>query len=158
MASGSPWPTLRPISGSRSRPSAGVSARVPCGRARWVPSGRAYEVWLPSVSANGHSTFQGSRDQGTHGQGEHAATMLELVHLVGRLQADLVAKAEAAAPWQARAELLQAQVEQLCALPAPPPDVPQDALRRESGAVSPDRTPTPAARHNRPWWASWQRA
>ena len=53
--------------------------------------------------------------------------------------------------WQERCRVLEAQVEQLRALPAPPPDVPSDAPQRESDVVSPDRTqdtgraPQPAA-------------
>ena len=38
--------------------------------------------------------------------------MLELVHLVAQLQGDVVQKAEAAAMWQTRAELLAIQLQQ----------------------------------------------
>ena len=38
--------------------------------------------------------------------------MVELVHLVAQLQDDVVTKAEAAAMWQARAELLAIQLQQ----------------------------------------------
>ena len=41
-----------------------------------------------------------------------APGVVELVQLVSKLQADVVAKAEAAAMWQARAEVLASQLEQ----------------------------------------------
>jgi len=50
-----------------------------------------------------------------------SADLSELVHLVVKLQADVVAKAEAAAMWQARAEMLAAQLDHARALPAPQP-------------------------------------
>jgi hypothetical protein len=44
----------------------------------------------------------------------------------------------AAAMWRERCRILEAQVEQLRALPAPPPDVPQDASGRDSDARPPE--------------------
>jgi hypothetical protein len=108
--------------------------------------GTAYEVWLPAAAHNGHSTDQGGLD---HGQ-----TMLELVRLVAELQP----KAEAAALWQGRCQVLEARVaaleEQLRALPAPLPDVPQDALGCDSERPMPTRQ-GPAQRPKRPWWRWW---
>jgi hypothetical protein len=79
--------------------------------------------------------------------------LLKALELLERAQADVVSKAEAAAMWQARAELLTGQVEQLQrALPAPserPPGGPANGL--------PDKTTgnTPTAR--RAWWRVWAR-
>jgi hypothetical protein len=79
--------------------------------------------------------------------------MLELVRLVAELQP----KAEAAALWQGRCQVLEARVaaleEQLRALP--PPGVPQDALQRESPGQSPEPVQEPAKPRHRPFWRFW---
>ena len=78
-----------------------VRRRVKAGQVqgRQIPTqrGPAWQVWLPTTVDNEvrvDSTVPRTDDQ--------ARTMLELVRLVG----DLQTKAEAAAMWQARAELL----------------------------------------------------
>jgi len=77
-------------------------------------------------------------------RGDDAATvnllpaLTDALQLVRELQHALVAKAEAAAMWQARAEMLASQ------LAAPPPAL-------DSGAEPPPQTPAP----RRPWWRRW---
>jgi hypothetical protein len=63
----------------------------------------------------------------------------ELVVLLARTQAELVQKAEAAAMWQARAEFLAAELDQMKALPAGPETMSNDEI------VSAPR----------PWWRRW---
>jgi hypothetical protein len=86
--------------------------------------------------------------------------LVELVHLVDRLQRDVVARTEAATLWQARAEMLASQLEQAqLALAAPKEPTPQERpfLRDSEGStVEPIQTPT-TARTGRPWWALWRR-
>ena len=83
--------------------------------ARRIPTqrGPAWQVRVPTTGdTEGRVDSQGT-------QTDHGATMLELVRLVGELQP----KAEAAAMWQARAELLADRLDraesQLLALTAP---------------------------------------
>jgi hypothetical protein len=119
-------------------------------RARQVGTrhGPAYQVWVPAATHTGHSEDAGSLD---HGQ-----TMLELVRLVAELQA----RAEAAALWQGRAQVLEAELaqarEQLRTLPAPPPGVPQDAPGRAADAPTPGPDQEPTKPQRRPWWRFWR--
>jgi excisionase family DNA binding protein len=87
------------------------------------------------------------------------APLGDLVAMLRELTERAERNAAAAALWQGRAQVLEAELaqarEQLRALPAPPPDMPQDAPQRESGAVSPEPTPPPAAGRRRPWWRFW---
>jgi excisionase family DNA binding protein len=81
-----------------------------------------------------------------------------LAQLLADAQAELVRKAEAAAMWQARAEMLAGQVERLqLALAAPKPNSSEIAPQRDSehAAVEPAQTSSepPQAR---PWWAFWR--
>jgi len=119
-------------------------------------------------SSNGHSTL------GTPGSAaEHAMhdqplrpELLKALELLERAQVEVVAKAEAAAMWQTRAELLAVQLQQrdreladareeLRALQAPrPADPTPDALQRDSQGVPVDTTQQPAA-PKRPWWRFW---
>jgi excisionase family DNA binding protein len=78
--------------------------------------GQPAEARTSAVSADGQRTSETSA---------LAALLREAIERAER-------NASAAAMWQARAELLHAQVEQLRALPPPPPDVPQDAPERDS--------------------------
>jgi hypothetical protein len=77
--------------------------------------------------------------------------MLALVEQNTKLQAELVAKAEAAAVWQARAEFLAGQLEQAQrALEAP---------KAEPAATEPTpATETVSEPATRPWWRRVLRA
>ena len=78
-----------------------------------------------------------------------------LARLLTDTQAELVQTAAAAAMWQERCRVLEAQVEQLRALPAPPSDAPPDAPRRESDAARVEPVQEPARLGRRPWWRVW---
>lgn len=100
-----------------------------------------------------------SESSGSGGTGSAVSVDLsELVHLVAKLQADVVSKAEAAAMWQARAEMLAAQLEQAQrALPAPqPPQPAQDAPRGDSVAPRYPEASVSATALRRPWWMFWR--
>jgi hypothetical protein len=78
---------------------------------------------------------------------EPSADLSELVALVR----ELIPKAEAAAMWQARAEMLAGQVERLqLALEAPKPDSPEIAPRADSERVASETTQTPSEHSRRP--------
>src|SRR5205085_2045209 len=82
-----------------------------------------------------------------------SAALVELVHLVDRLQHEVVARTEAASLWQARAELLGAQLERAqLALAAPTqPTMPEIAPGSESERVADQRTEgKPHSRNGRP--------
>ena len=65
-----------------------------------------------------------------------------LVDLVAKLNADLVAKAEAAAMWQTRAAVLEAELARL----------------RDLAALGPGRDEiVMTVPSSRPWWAFWRR-
>ena len=91
-----------------------------------TPRGPTWQVRVPTTV---------DTEERVDSQGTHTATMLELVRMVG----DLQAKAEAAAMWQARAELLAERLaaaeSRVLALTAP--QSPQDA----SGAPEPSDPP-----------------
>jgi len=103
---------------------------------------------------------------------EGSAAVLELVRLVAQLQGDVVAKAESAAMWQTRAELLAVQLQQreheladvreeLRALQPPTSaiqdgDSPKIAPQRDSDAPSAEPIQESSATPNgRPWWRFW---
>jgi excisionase family DNA binding protein len=109
------------------------------------------------VSADGHSE-DGHRPVGPDSPSDLSA----IVSLVRELQQQVIVATSAAAMWQGRASVLQervtaleAQVEQLRALPAPPPGVPEDTPQRESDARPPEPVQAPAGPRRRPWWAFW---
>jgi hypothetical protein len=120
--------------------------------------GPTWQVWVPTgVDATGRVDSTGTQ----------AATMLELVRLVGELQA----KAEASAMWQARAELLAHQLgeahERIRMLEAPrepePEPIPEPVP--ETGPWSPPKpgpdgpvrgpSPPPPEGGSVPWWRRW---
>jgi excisionase family DNA binding protein len=68
-------------------------------------------------------------------------TVADVLQLVREARAEAMTKAEAAAMWQARAELLSAELERL-RQPALPAGVSHE---------------TPATELPRPWWAFWRR-
>jgi excisionase family DNA binding protein len=80
-----------------------------------------------------------------------------LAQLLADAQAELVRKAEAAAMWQARAEMLAGQVERLqLALEAPKPDSPEIAPQRDSEASAVATTqPSSETAKRAPWWRFW---
>jgi excisionase family DNA binding protein len=89
----------------------------------------------------------GIADNGRHRSGQRTADTA-LVELVRDLKAELVAKAEAAAMWQARAEFLAGQLEQAQrALEAPK----AETVNVEPAAAD-EATPAPATRR---WWRRW---
>ena len=107
--------------------------------ARQVPTahGPAWQVRVPGAVPDAG---------GVDSPGTQAATVLELVRLVGELQA----KAEAAAMWQGRAETLAVQFaearETIRALQAPPDPEP---------APDPFPEPLPPTPNAAPWWRRW---
>jgi hypothetical protein len=111
---------------------------------RQVPTrtGLAYQVRLVDDQP---LPGQASLGQPTHETVETTRGLVELVQLVRDLQAEVTARTEAAAVWQARAEFLAGEVRQLrAALEAPKaepaaPEPPPDA----------EAIPGPATR---PWW------
>lgn len=86
--------------------------------------------------------------------------LLKVLELLERAQADVVAKAEAAAMWQARAEYLMAERDQLAervrALPAPSSTDTRPGHASEHDSPDPSGQPSthPATPH-RPWWHFW---
>ena len=112
--------------------------------ARQVPTqhGPTWQVRLP----NGVPTVDRVDSGGT--QPDRTASMLELVRMVG----DLQAKAEAAAMWQARAELLAERLaaaeSRILALTAPPSSV---------EAPGAPESPDPTMESSAPWWRAWWR-
>jgi hypothetical protein len=87
------------------------------------------------------------------------APLGDLVAMLPELTERAERNAAAAALWQGRAQVLEAELgqarEQLRALPAPPPGVPQDAPQRESDAATVEPVQDPATPRRRPWWAFW---
>lgn len=88
-----------------------------------------------------------------------SAAMLELVHLVAQLQGDVVGKAEAAAMWQTRAELLAIQLhqaqERILALEAPREPTPfQIAPRGPTDGLGVEMAQE-TTEDKRPWWLRW---
>jgi excisionase family DNA binding protein len=91
------------------------------------------------------------------------APLGDLVAMLRELTERAERNAAAAALWQGRAQVLEAELaqarEQLRALPAgspaPPPHVPQDAPQRESGTPTPEPVQEPARPRHRPWWRLW---
>ena len=92
-------------------------------------------------------------------EGPHLVTAAEVLALVREAQAEALARAEAAAMWQARAEVLAAQLhraqETIRALEAPreaptnaPESRPGGPERVELGGAVPESTPASSA----PWW------
>ena len=86
---------------------------------------------------------------GHHGDG--GCVELELLARLDRMQAELLARTEAAAVWQARAELLAGQLadaqQRILALEAP-----------QTAAVAPEPAPNGEAVPEppmRPWWRRW---
>ncbi len=84
-----------------------------------------------------------------------------LVDLVDRLQRDVVARTEAATLWQARAEMLAAQLQQaqqrILALEAPKEPDPAENTRSEPiDAFRSDVAPEPDEPKRRAWWAFWR--
>jgi hypothetical protein len=155
------WLTLREASAHLGISEKTARRRVKLGTltGRQVPTqhGPTWQVWVPE----GVDT-QGRVDS----TGTQAATMLELVRLVGELQP----KAEAAAMWQARAELLAHQLDAaqqtIRALQAPePPETPiasnpgpigEKPPREPSEPSSPaPMPPTPDGSGRAPWWRRW---
>lgn len=128
----------------------GEQRPTPQGFTWWIRIGEVAEVG----SAPGPHAAQVA---GAHRRPAEAG-VVELVGLVDRLQSDLVHKAEAAAMWQARAEMLAGQVERLqLALEAPKSDTAEIASGSppDNATVEPTQTSseTPQAR---PWWAFWR--
>jgi hypothetical protein len=126
---GGVWLTLREASVHLGISEKTARRRVKLGTltGRQIPTqhGPTWQVWVPQgVDAAGRVDSTGTQ----------AATMLELVRLVGELQA----KAEASAMWQARAELfahqLDAAQQTIRALQAP-----ETPIARNLGAI--DETP-----------------
>jgi hypothetical protein len=117
------------------------------------PHGPTYEVLLDPDATVASAVRQGDARNG----GATATVtppLAELVTLVRDLQADVVRHAAAAAMYQERCRVLEAQVDQLRALPAPT-DRLADAPRRESDVVGRDRPQTPAPSPKRAWWRLW---
>ena len=124
------------------------------GRQVASPRGPMWEVWLddaaPAASVDGQAS---------------QVAMVEALRMMEQLQAELLRRTEAAATWQARAEVLAAQLhraqETIRALEAPreaPADAPESHTAgrgtASSAGVDSDTIPTPAA----PWWRrAWAR-
>jgi hypothetical protein len=118
------------------------------------PHGPAYEVLIdPSATVTPGVRHGDARNGGA--TATVTPPLAELVSLVRDLQADVVRHAATAALYQERCRVLEAQVEQLRALPAPPPDVPADALRADSDAAGAQPVQEPARPRKRPWWRFW---
>jgi hypothetical protein len=127
---------------------------------RWLASGKlagtlTADGW--TVEASDLASFLANRsDRPTGPDGQVAGSDGHLAVLVGHvrdLERQLLDAAAAAAMYQERCRMLEAQVEQLRALPAP--DVPQDAPQRGSGGPTPEPVREPAAARKRPWWRVW---
>jgi hypothetical protein len=104
-------------------------------------TGLAYQVRLVAESPLPGQTSQGQPSPG----------LVEMVSLVKDLHAELIARTEAAASWQARAEFLAGELQQACeqlALMAPK----EETVAAEP-ITKPDAASGPAPR---PWWRFWR--
>jgi Helix-turn-helix domain len=123
-----------------------------------LPATRTADGWVVEIDGQVAATDRADGHSSGHVAAADAATGGQLATVPVSFLRELQARAEAAALWQGRAQVLEAELaaarEQLRALPAP--DVPVDALRADSDAAGPDRTRAPAARPRRPWWAVWR--
>ncbi len=130
--------------------------------------GPTWQVCLTLPWADAGGNADGSAEGGGHpaegsGQGgaEGRAT-LELVALVRQLHGDLVQKAEAAAMWQARAMMLDAELQsargELRALQAPQeqPQPAQDAPQSPPAASQPMNASATRGGARRAWWRFWR--
>lgn len=122
--------------------------------AQQVPTqrGPAWRVTLGTLHSN-----PGSVGSMPGSSAMHVVEAPLLAKLLTDTQAELVRKAEAAAMWQARAEHLASQVEQLQrALPAPSPERPFSG-DSEHAASEPTQTPSERrnGRNGRSWWRFW---
>ena len=106
-------------------------------------------------------------------EGPHVLTAAEVLALVREAQAETIAKAEAAAMWQTRAEVLAIRLEQaerrLLALEAPRPHQTATAARETAEAPDPPSEPSelipaaspvpqpipPEPNGGSPWWRRW---
>jgi len=158
----------------------GVSERTvrrwaAAGRVRSIRRGHGYLVWFPEVAAiAGHTaTAVQAPDAAMSDRPATAAlsasTAIEAGHLaalVRDLQAELLRRSEAAAMWQARAEMLGHQLRALEAprphqtptaanLTAEAPDPPSESPE-PIPAPSPVPQPTPPQPNGgSPWWRRW---
>jgi hypothetical protein len=131
------------------------------GEQRPTPQGFTWWVRLGGVAEVGSAPDPHAAQVAGSPRRPAQAGVVELVDLVDRLQSDLVAKAEAAAMWQARAEFLASQLEQAqLALAAPrEPASPERTISSDSEHVASEPTQTPSEHRNgRPWWQVWRRA
>jgi excisionase family DNA binding protein len=107
-------------------------------------------------SSNGHSVpgtpGSSTAEHAMHAEQQQRPELLKVLELLERAQTEVVAKAEAAAMWQARAELLAVQLGQaqdrLRALEAP--DAAQDENLSEEDQNADQEPSAP----RRPWWAA----
>ena len=108
-----------------------------------------------TVERNGAESADGPQTLSADG----SAAMLELVRLVAQLQGDVVAKAEAAAMWQTRAELLAIQLQQaqetIRALQAPREPTPAEIAPEHAADGLAVEMPQAPPRPERPWWRFW---
>jgi len=158
----------------------GVSERTvrrwaAAGRVRSIRRGHGYLVWFPEVAAiAGHAatavqTPDAAMSDMPATAELSASTAIEAGHLaalVRDLQAELLRRSEAAAMWQARAEMLGHQLRALEAprphqtataanLTAEGPDPPSEPSEPPS-APSPIPSPIPPAPNGgAPWWRRW---
>jgi hypothetical protein len=121
--------------------------------------GSTVDTDAPWVAPTDAPTVAPTVDPGALVDGQLVVYLRERDEQLAQIQAELLARSEAAATWQARAEMLLVQLQQaetrLLALEAPR-TVP-DALGRDSGAVRVEPTQAPAeGRQGRPWWQFWR--
>ena len=121
--------------------------------------GPAWMVQLDGERDGSATVAQPLRDPDGHpgATGADALLSTHVVDLIRDLQAQLLARTEAATTWQVRAEVLSHQLEQargeLRALKEPAPQEPREgALEGRRAAQAPD----PSTETSTPWWRRWR--
>jgi hypothetical protein len=109
----------------------------------------------PTVAPTDEPTVAPTVDRGTLTDGALVTYLRGRDEQLARLQDELLARSEAAATWQARAEMLAAQLAQaqntIRALEAPV----RDALGRASDGLGTETIQKSSEAAKRPWWRFW---
>jgi hypothetical protein len=130
---------------------------------RWAAKGRlsatrTVDGWLVNLELDEHGQVAATDRSNGHAHGRAvtptAATGGQLATVPVSYLLELQTRAEAAAYWQGRADLLGVQLEQAQRALAAPREPAPDELQRASEAVPAEPAQQPAE-HQRPWWRFW---
>jgi hypothetical protein len=120
-----------------------------------TPFGTMWEVWIPMLDSDGEGMVNTVAQDGQ--SASSSSEMVEALRLISKLQeenknlvmefkSEIIAKAEAAAMWQARADVLQLQLSQMQ----------QKVLMLEAPKEEPNDK-NGEDNQNLPWWRAWWR-